>query len=216
MKYQIHAISTGKIESLQYRNDRPMKSALNKKPIQDKVWLSQTGLITDEQEYKDHGGPDKALCLYSYSHYDMWKEVIQPLPDYALFGENLTVHHLDETTLFFGDQYQLGEARIEVSEIREPCWKIQSKYGYPHLVKDMTSSGKTGCYFRVLQEGYVSPNDDLQLIKSAPEATRLSVQELNDIYYNDRRNKDRLAYAIQNPFLTQKRRQKLEKMLARL
>lgn len=39
----------------------------------------------------------------------------------------------------------------------------------------------------MLQEGYVDQDDDLELIQLADEATRLSVQELNDIYYNDRK-----------------------------
>lgn len=214
MNYAIYAISTGKIESLQYEDRRPMKSALNKKPIQEKMWLSRTGFLEDEQEYKDHGGPDKAVCLYSKSNYAMWQDVIQPLPDSALIGENITVYAIDETELFFGDQYRLGEAIIEVSEIREPCWKLQSKYGYSQLVKDMSKSGKTGCYFRVIKEGFVSPNSNLSLVQHAPEPTRLSVQELNDIYYNDRKNKERIAYALNNPYLTEKRKSVLEKMLA--
>lgn len=190
-----------------------MESALNKKPIDDKMWLSRTGFVEDEQEYKDHGGPDKAVCLYSKAHYAMWQDVIDPLPDSALFGENITVYAIDETELFFGDQYRLGEAIIEVSEIREPCWKLQSKYGYPRLVKEMSKSGKTGCYFRVIKEGFVSPNSNLSLVQRAPESTQLSVQELNDIYYNDRKNKARIAYALKNPYLTEKRKNVLEKML---
>ena len=46
---------------------------------------------------------------------------------------------------------------------------------------------KQASIFEVLQEGYVDQDDDLELIQLADEATRLSVQELNDIYYNDRK-----------------------------
>ncbi|ARJ50491.1 MOSC domain-containing protein [Staphylococcus lutrae] len=213
MHYAIHAISTGKIEDLQYGNDRPMKSAMNKQPIQEKMWLSRTGFVEDEQAYHGHGGPDKAVCLYSRANYMMWQKAIRPLPEYAMFGENITVCDIDETELFFGDQYRLGEAIIEVSEIREPCWKIQSKYGYPSLVKEMSKTGKTGCYFRVIKEGFVKPNAVLSLFRSAPKATRLSVQSLNDLYYNDRKNQARLTYALQNPYLTNKRKETLKKML---
>ena len=114
--------------------------------------------------------------------------------------------------MFFGNQYRLGEAILEVSEIREPCWKIQTKYGIKDLVKRMSTSGKTGFYFRVLQEGYVDQDDDLELIQLADEATRLSVQELNDIYYNDRKNVSRLKYALQNPYLSEMRLAKLQKL----
>lgn len=100
MNYAIYAISTGKIESLQYEDRRPMKSALNKSPSKKNVAFSDR-ILEDEQEYKDHGGPDKAVCLYSKSNYAMWQDVIQPLPDSALFGENITVYAIDETELFF-------------------------------------------------------------------------------------------------------------------
>lgn len=215
MIYEVEAISTGKIEDLNYSSKRPMRSALNKTPFSGSMWLSLTGFTQDEQEYKDHGGPDKAVCLFSKSNYQMWQDDVAELPTYAMFGENLTVANLDEREAYFGNQYQLGDAIIEISEIREPCWKIQAKYQIPDLVKRMSTSGKTGFYFRVIQEGYVSCDDHLKLIKTADEDTQLSVYELNDVYYNDRKNASRLSYALQNPYLTSKRKEKLQRLLTR-
>lgn len=215
MIYEVEAISTGKIEDLNYSSKRPMRSALNKTPFRGSMWLSLTGFTQDEQEYKDHGGPDKAVCLFSKSNYQMWQDDVAELPTYAMFGENLTVANLDEREAYFGNQYQLGDAIIEISEIREPCWKIQAKYQIPDLVKRMSTSGKTGFYFRVIQEGYVSCDDHLKLIKTADEDTQLSVYELNDVYYNDRKNASRLSYALQNPYLTSKRKEKLQRLLTR-
>jgi MOSC domain-containing protein YiiM len=215
MIYEVEAISTGKIEDLNYSSKRPMRSALNKTPFSGSMWLSLTGFTQDEQEYKDHGGPDKAVCLFSKSNYKMWQDDVVELPTYAMFGENLTVANLDESEAYFGNQYQLGDAIIEVSEIREPCWKIQAKYQIPDLVKRMSTSGKTGFYFRVIKEGYVSCDDHLKLIKTADKDTQLSVYELNDVYYNDRKNASRLSYALQNPYLTSKRKEKLQRLLTR-
>lgn len=215
MIYEVEAISTGKIEDLNYSSKRPMRSALNKTPFRGSMWLSLTGFTQDEQEYKDHGGPDKAVCLFSKSNYQMWQDDVAELPTYAMFGENLTVANLDEREAYFGNQYQLGDAIIEISEIREPCWKIQAKYQIPDLVKRMSTSGKTGFYFRVIQEGYVSCDDHLKLIKTADKDTQLSVYELNDVYYNDRKNASRLSYALQNPYLTSKRKEKLQRLLTR-
>lgn len=215
MIYEVEAISTGKIEDLNYSSKRPMRSALNKVPFTGSMWLSLTGFTQDEQEYKDHGGPDKAVCLFSKSNYAMWQDDVVELPTYAMFGENLTVSNLDEREAYFGNQYQLGDAIIEISEIREPCWKIQAKYQIPDLVKRMSTTGKTGFYFRVIKEGNVSDNDHLKLIKTAEKDTQLSVYELNDIYYNDRKNASRLSYALQNPYLTNKRKEKLQRLLTR-
>lgn len=215
MIYEVEAISTGKIEDLNYSSKRPMRSALNKVPFTGSMRLSLTGFTQDEQEYKDHGGPDKAVCLFSKSNYAMWQDDVVELPTYAMFGENLTVANLDEREAYFGNQYQLGDAIIEISEIREPCWKIQAKYQIPDLVKRMSTTGKTGFYFRVIKEGNVSDNDHLKLIKTAEKDTQLSVYELNDIYYNDRKNGSRLSYALQNPYLTNKRKEKLQRLLTR-
>ena len=145
----------------------------------------------------------------------MWQDDVVELPTYAMFGENLTVSNLDEREAYFGNQYQLGDAIIEISEIREPCWKIQAKYQIPDLVKRMSTTGKTGFYFRVIKEGNVSDNDHLKLIKTAEKDTQLSVYELNDVYYNDRKNASRLSYALQNPYLTNKRKEKLQRLLTR-
>lgn len=215
MIYEVEAISTGKIEDLNYSSKRPMRSALNKVPFTGSMRLSLTGFTQDEQEYKDHGGPDKAVCLFSKSNYAMWQDDVVELPTYAMFGENLTVANLDEREAYFGNQYQLSDAIIEISEIREPCWKIQAKYQIPDLVKRMSTTGKTGFYFRVIKEGNVSDNDHLKLIKTAEKDTQLSVYELNDIYYNDRKNASRLSYALQNPYLTNKRKEKLQRLLTR-
>ncbi|NWK83206.1 MOSC domain-containing protein [Staphylococcus sp. GSSP0090] len=213
--YELDAISTGKIQDLPYSTKRPMRSALNKKTFSGKMWLTHTGFTEDEQEYKGHGGPNKAVCLYSKKNYELWKDDLPELPSYAMFGENLTATDLDEQHVHFGDQFQLGEAILEVSEIREPCWKIQEKYKIPDLIRRMSTSCRTGFYFRVLQEGYVHDNDHLKRIKSADPATCLSVYELNDIYYNDNKNIERLTYVLNNPYLTDERISKLERFLKR-
>lgn len=209
------AISTGKIQHLPYSTKKPMISALDKIPFTGRMWLSIDGFSEDEQAYKDHGGPHKAVCCFSQSNYDMYKEDLAQLPTYAMFGENVTVKHLDERDVYFGNQYRLGEAILEVSEMREPCWKIQAKYQISDLVKRMTASGKTGFYFRVIQEGYVSQEDNLELLTQANKASRLSVYELNDIYYNDRKNISRISYALNNPYLSPSRREKLSRLYHR-
>lgn len=215
MIYTLEAISTGKVEDLPYSTKRPMRSALNKKKFAGSMWLSKIGFVEDEQEYKGHGGPNKAVCLYSKKNYSLWEQDVSVLPEYAMFGENITVSDLDEKDVHFGDQFKLGDAILEVSEIREPCWKIQEKYKIPNLIKRMSTSGKTGFYFRVLKEGYVQEDSNLELIKQANNETLLSVFDLNQIYYSDNKNIERLTYALKNPYLTEERISKLERFLTR-
>ncbi len=175
----IHAISTGKIQDLPYsRQKTNQASALDKTKISQTTWLSSTGFTGDKQAYKDHGGPHKAVCGFSKHNYALYRDDLPSLPTHAMFGD-LTFDSLDESDVYFGNQYRLGDALIEVSEIREPCWKIQAKYNIPDLVKRMSTSGKTGFYFRVLKQGYVSPNDQLYLIQEPP------IEHHFFIYYNN-------------------------------
>ncbi|MBW3133450.1 hypothetical protein [Staphylococcus chromogenes] len=67
----------------------------------------------------------------------------------------------------------------------------------------------------MIQEGKVAPDSRLKLLKMAPVDTRLSVQALNDVYYNDKKNKEKLSYALKNPFITEERRKKLNTLLMR-
>lgn len=85
MDYTIKAICAGKVKTLHYDN-QPMKSGMDKTPIDAPIWLSKLGFEGDEQAYHGHGGPDKAVCLFSTAHYSMWKDVISPIPDHAFLG----------------------------------------------------------------------------------------------------------------------------------
>lgn len=201
----VHAIAIGQIEKLDYHPTKEMESALNKGAITEATWLSRTGFTNDEQAFPGHGGPEKAVCCFSKANYAMWADEVPALPDYAMFGENVTIIDLDENDVALGDQFRLGDAIIEVSEIREPCWKIQAKYGVENLAMRMAKSGKTGFYCRVAQEGYVYPDSQLEVVRIAEAKTRLTIQTLNDIFYNDRKNIPRIEAALLNPYLTEAR-----------
>ena len=74
MIYALNAIATGKVQDLPYSKKRPMRSALDKVKFEGEMYLTKAGFVEDEQEYKDHGGPDKAVCLYSKKNYSLWAE----------------------------------------------------------------------------------------------------------------------------------------------
>ena len=132
----------------------------------------------------NHGGRDKAVCVYPYEHYSYWeKELGKPL-NFSAFGENLTLSGLTEDDLYIGDSFQIGEAVVQVSQPRQPCFKlsiIHERKDMPVLVQN---TGYTGYYFRVLKEGIVNPSDQLQHI-SRP-ALAISVTEANRIMHHDK------------------------------
>nr|WP_263314880.1 MOSC domain-containing protein [Mammaliicoccus sp. Marseille-Q6498] len=204
MNYTVDYISTGKVSTVTFKDQKPKKTAVLKVPFKNKMFLSKTGFIEDQQEFKGHGGVEKALCFYSKDNYEHWNDIIDQLPKYAIFGENLTVSGLTEKDLNIGDTYQLGEAVIQVSCPRQPCATIAQRYGIKDLVKRMADSGKTGCYFRVLKEGYVSQEDDLTLIETY--SPKLSILELNETRYTDNKNQERIKRILNHDGINEETR----------
>lgn len=131
------------------------RTAFFKSPCAGPVAVSRLGLAGDGQaDLRCHGGPDKAVLAYSAEHYPVWQERLQ-LPSLGSggFGENLTVAGLDEEGVCIGDIWILGEVILQVSQPRQPCWKLGRRWQVPELPKLTARAGWTGWYFRVLAEG---------------------------------------------------------------
>ncbi|MBP2242909.1 MOSC domain-containing protein YiiM [Cytobacillus eiseniae] len=193
LKYQVKSLNVGKIETLTYGN-RTFESAIRKKSVKEPIFLSKTGFMSDEQAYEHHGGEDKAICLYPYDYYSYWSDILNNFSNTALFGENLTVKGLKEDNAHIGDIYTFGEAIIQVSEPRNPCYKLAAKYEVPNMVIRMRDTGYTGFLLRVLKEGMVTSNDDLELLEEHPQ--QVSVSLVNDVKFFDRFNKEKLEKVL--------------------
>ncbi len=94
--------------------------------------------------------------------------------DYGAFGENLTIKGLLESDVCIGDVFKLGKAIVQVSQPRQPCYKLSIKYGVPDMPLKVQQTGYTGFYFRVLEEGVVSKADGLSLLHHHPKAITVS------------------------------------------
>ncbi|TDL31543.1 MOSC domain-containing protein [Jeotgalibacillus sp. S-D1] len=171
----------GKIETITYGN-KTFDSAIRKKAIMQPAWLGKTGFAEDEQAYEHHGGTEKAVCLYPYDYFEYWQDLLGHLDHDALFGENLSTLGLTENNTHAGDIFQLGDAIIQVTEPRQPCYKLAAKYSVPDMVARMQHSGYTGWMYRVIKEGFVSPGDNLFLLKQDPQ--RISIAYINEVKFN--------------------------------
>lgn len=141
-------------------------SAIHKQPADVPLWCDFLGLRGDEQsDRRHHGGPDRALHHYPAEHYAWWKTwqtaLGLPVPrtpwQPAAFGENLSGSGLTEAQACIGDVYRLGEALIQISQPRSPCFKLNQRFGYGQLSQVMQLSGRCGWLLRVLEEGRVDP-----------------------------------------------------------
>lgn len=104
------------------------------------------------------------MCVYSARYYDFFKTKHNfELPDCA-FGENLTIENIDDSDICIGDRFQSGEVVFEVSQPRQPCWKVSSIIGIKNLTSLVAKEHKTGFYFRVIKSSKMSMSDNLELI----------------------------------------------------
>ncbi len=147
--------------------ERPWTSAIFKYPVEGAVWMGKINIEGDGQaDLRVHGGADKAVMIYALEHYDYWRNV---LPDIAWgnggFGENLTVDGQNEHTVCIGDIYTIGEAKVEVSQSREPCWKLARRWTLKDLTARVTENGYSGWYVRVLEEGNIEAGMTMTLLE---------------------------------------------------
>ena len=154
----------GKIKD--YDGSRP--SAIAKVQVDGELTLTEKGLVGDQQaEKKIHGGPDRALCHYPREHYAFWAS---EYPDQAglfvapAYGENLSTEGLTEKNVFIGDIFRWGEALIQVTQPRSPCFKLNFHFGISDIATQMQNAGKTGWLYRVILAGKVETDAPLTLV----------------------------------------------------
>ncbi|TWT98267.1 MOSC domain-containing protein [Stieleria varia] len=166
-------------------------SAFDKQPLAGKVTVSPTGIIGDEvADTRVHGGPEKAILCYAASHYESWSAELPGHPWAAGgFGENLTLASVDEHSVYLGDVYTAGDCVLQVSQPRQPCWKISRRWQIKTLTKLVAQTGRTGWYVRVLSPGTLQAGDTLSLTdRPHPDWT---VARANDVLFG--RESERLS-----------------------
>lgn len=154
-------------------------SAIHKLPITGEVVLHELGLSGDAQaDRRLHGGLDKALHHFPSEHYTALARAFPAIGELLApgsIGENISSLGLTEETVCLGDVYSFGTARVQLTQPRSPCGKIDRRYGVDGLAKLIQHNGNCGWYYRVLSSGLVRAGDSLQLLEREPDATSLAL-----------------------------------------
>ncbi|WP_058196433.1 MOSC domain-containing protein [Xanthomonas translucens] len=162
----VDAVLVGRVQDFTRPGSR---SAIAKREQSGRLRIGIEGLELDEQgDRRVHGGLDKALHHYPHDHYAAWRRELGAhalLDAPGAFGENLSTHGATEADLCLGDRLRLGTALVEVSQSRQPCWKLSDRFGVAALARRVQESGRTGWYYRVLQPGEVAAGDRLVLLE---------------------------------------------------
>jgi MOSC domain-containing protein YiiM len=182
------------------------------------TWLGREGLVGDAQaDRRVHGGPDKALHQFPVAHYARLAECFPEARELLLpgsIGENLSVHGWDETNVCIGDRFRLGDAVVEVTQPRSPCWKIDARFGVEGMARWIEETGCVGWYFRVIEEGSVEPACDFELVeRPSPDVT---VARLLYVWREHRPAPEMLQELAHTPRLSASWVDKLQKRFASL
>jgi MOSC domain-containing protein YiiM len=207
----MHIISTNIAKPVIIQlNGKQVTTGIYKKPVTQPIYLEKEQVKGDEiSNRKVHGGEFKACYLFSADYYPYWKNLYPHVEwNWGMLGENLTVKGLDESKIFIGDIYKIGTALIQVTQPREPCSTFGAKMGSKSILKQFIAHGHPGTYVRVIEEGFVSVNDTMELVEQAKGS--LSVAQLFNLYYAKDKEQDLLTLAIKNEALPFSKREKLK------
>ncbi|MEM8726082.1 MAG: MOSC domain-containing protein [Pseudomonadota bacterium] len=145
-------------------------SAIAKRPRDGIVQILEEGFAPDEQaDRRVHGGPEMAIHLYPVDHHAYWRDQlgdVDLLKEPGAFGSNLAVSGLTESDVHIGDRFRLGTTLLEISQPRQPCWKIEHRFQEKGMVAKIIKTGRCGWYFRVLDIGDAQSGDALERVET--------------------------------------------------
>ncbi len=165
-------------------------SGINKLPRRGLIPVSPLGLDADEHDLTFHGGPDKAIHQYCAGHYPFWQDQFSDTDVKSKFvpggfGENLVVDGgWSEKTVCIGDIVWVGwpgqevssddendgmegasGALLEVSLPRQPCFKLNQRFGVKNFAPRTHKEAKTGWYYRVLRPGAIETGMEVRVVE---------------------------------------------------
>jgi MOSC domain-containing protein YiiM len=153
-----------------------------KEPVAGPVMMRQLDLDGDRQaDLSVHGGPYKAVYAYPAEHYKFWKKEFPEMElPWGQFGENLTTEGLNEKDTHIGDVLRAGQATVQVTQPRVPCFKLAAKFQRDDILKRFLQSGRSGFYFSVIEEGLVAAGDAIERVQE--DANGISVSDINKLF----------------------------------
>lgn len=193
------AVNVGLPRDVQWKG-RTVHTGIWKNPVDGRCLVRRLNLDGDGQgDLAGHGGEQRAVFVYQIESYRYWQEQLRR-PDLGdpkssgRFGENFTVEGLPDDTACIGDQYRIGSALFEVTQPRVTCYRVGIRMNEPRMPALLTSSGRPGFYFRVLEEGEVGAGDEIVKVGEAKE--RMTVAEINALLYSPNHPRGLLERAL--------------------
>lgn len=173
------------ITKLENQKRKGLVSGIKKYPV-SKAYLTKTGFADDFQaDLAHHGGVNKALFLFSsltYEKINIHFNNCFDISNMSYFGENLILDKICEKDICIGDILIIGEAKVQITQPRQPCWKLSANTLKNNMTKFIFETGFTGFYAKVLKEGQISQNDEVILENRTN--SKLTIEKLNQLIIN--------------------------------
>ena len=210
----IKSINIGKPEKFVLSGNRKMFSGIQKKPVEGRIFLDNLGFRGDGvADPRFHGGRDKAVCVYCVDHYSFWeKELNQEIRNGA-FGENLGVTGWTEKNVHIGDVFQIGEAKVQCTQPRQPCHKLNKVFDFQAMACRVQTTGFSGWYFRVIQPGWVTAGEEIIRVTEDPK--QITVDMANDLMHTNKKDWQGIRDILSVSALSESWRETFEKRLSK-
>jgi MOSC domain-containing protein YiiM len=169
-----------------------IETGIYKLPRSSRVFCSSTGLESDEHDLTFHGGVDKAVHQYYPGHYPTWRGEYPSAENFDIggFGENLVSEKMNERNVCIGDKIRIGGVLLQVSLPRQPCFKLNHRFGIKDFASQTWKKSRTGWYYRVLKEGYISAGNEILLVERKwPDWT---IERVQEYLHRDKENMEKL------------------------
>ena len=196
---KVDSVNIGEQKVIKWRG-KDVKTGIYKLPC-SKIVLDFEDVQDDTViDRKHHGGIDKACYAYSTDHYDFWKSLYPSLNiTFGMFGENVTINDFNESQIYIGDIFKLGDATVQVTQPRQPCFKLGVRFGTQKIIKQFIQHPYPGVYFKVIEKGEVKKGDEFQLIERQHDS--FSITKIWELLYQKDVNKDDIEFALELPYL---------------
>ncbi len=161
----LRSVNVAEVREFQHRG-QTVRTGIWKLPTTERAGVGFEGIDGDAVvDGRVHGGVDKAVYAYSVEDYAWWADELGEPLEPGRFGENLTTEGLDLSAARIGERWRVGTTLLEVSEPRQPCFKLGHKMGDPKFLRRFAKALRLGTYLRVIEAGEIGAGDEIEVVE---------------------------------------------------
>ncbi len=183
MEATIVSLNIGLPQKMQW-NGKEALSSMEKTPTKEPLIVNSENIDGDRfANAKAHGTPDSVVYAFGMDAASHYMEALGGGKyTFGALGENLSLNSLNEEEVSVGDIFQVGNTKLQATYPRIPCSKVNIRMKHPEGQKAMIELGRSGVYFRVLEPGKITLDD--QFLRIEKSHSFFSITEVYNLHLN--------------------------------